>query len=349
LLSKKGYDVTVLEAEPHPGGGCWTKFYGGHPYTFGPRVFFSRDEEVIRQLTNLIKIREFYTKTWTYVSKDKQLYHYPLQGSDLPLMPDYNQIKSELEEREGKRPSVEDFEEYWLSVIGPTLYEKFVSKYSKKMWGIKSNKELVAEFEWVNRGTPIRDGDIRLYRDQFQGYPYDLYGYNSYFEKCLQNCKAIFNCYVEQFDPETRIVSTSKGEFTADIIINTVYVDTLFNYKFGKLRFCGRHFITFVLPTKQAFPDDVTWIHYSGNEPYTRITEFKKITNYQADDTLLGIEIPTDENRYYPLQSKVEIDKYERYMTLYPKNFYSIGRLGSFKYKGIPDAIRDALDTVEVI
>ena len=30
--------------------------------------------------------------------------------------------------------SFENFEAYWISAIGPTLYKKFVDEYSKKMW-----------------------------------------------------------------------------------------------------------------------------------------------------------------------------------------------------------------------
>ena len=50
LLRKDFDEVIVLEADAYPGGGCRTQWYGGHPYTFGPRVFFSRDEEVISTL-----------------------------------------------------------------------------------------------------------------------------------------------------------------------------------------------------------------------------------------------------------------------------------------------------------
>ena len=91
-------------------------------------------------------------------------------------------------------------------------------------------------------------------------------------------------------------------------------------------------------------PDDVTWIHYSGSEPFTRVTEFKKITGHHAEDTLLGIELPSGQGRFYPVQSEVELQRFDQYRSLFPDHFYSIGRLGSFRYKGIPDSMRDALD-----
>ena len=66
--------------------------------------------------------------------------------------------------------------------------------------GIESNKQLIANFEWVNRGTPIRKGDTRFYEDQYQGYPKSLDGYNSYFEKCLIDIQFINNTRVVNFD-----------------------------------------------------------------------------------------------------------------------------------------------------
>lgn len=349
LFRQHGFDVVVVEGADVPGAGVRTRWYGGHPYTFGPRVFFSRDGEVIVHLTSLIPIREFYTRTWTYVETERRLYHYPIVEADLPTMPDYPAIARELKEREGKVPSTKDFESYWLDAIGPSLYHKIVDKYSKKMWGIESNRALVADFNWVNRGTPIRKADTRLYGDQFQGYPDLPDGYNSYFDKSLEGCTTVFSCRVHSLDPETRVLGTDHGEMSGDIIVNTGHVDSLFGYAYGKLRYCGRKFLKVVLPVEYAFPEDVTWIHYAGDEPFTRITEFKKITNHKAHDTLIGIELPSLEGREYPVQSEIELARYEKYKALFPNNFYSIGRMGSFKYKGIPDAIRDAIDTVRKI
>ncbi|MBN8555168.1 MAG: NAD(P)-binding protein [Deltaproteobacteria bacterium] len=349
LMKGKGFDITVLEYDKVPGGGCRTRWIGGHPYTFGPRIFFSRDDEVNACISSLVKIRQFFTKSYTYVEKDSALYNYPLQYSDLPKMPDYKQIEGELSERKGKTPSVNNFEDYWISAIGPSLYSKFVDDYSKKMWGIESNKNLSAEFEWVNRGTPIRDGDTRLYTDQFQGYPENEDGYNQFFDKALAGVKYIPESKVEYFDWDRRVVHASTGKFEADIIVNTLPVDYLFRLTYGKLQYCGRKFIPFVLPVSQALPDDATWIHYSGNETFTRITEFKKITTHKSPHTLLGMEIPDNQSRYYPVQSYSEKARFQKYQEMFPKNFYSIGRHGSFKYKGIPDAIRDALDVKKQI
>ena len=82
-------------------------------------------------------------------------------------------------------------------------------------------------------------------------------------------------------------------------------------------------------------------------ESFTRATEFKKITGYKSDFTLLGIEMPSNRGRFYPVQSEPEIRRYQQYKNLFPKNFFSIGRLGTFKYKGIVDAMEESIQISE--
>ncbi|KPJ55326.1 hypothetical protein AMJ47_00425 [Parcubacteria bacterium DG_72] len=347
LLKKKGFDVVVLEKSEFAGGGCRTYFYGGHPYTFGPRIFFTKDEEVIKLMCSFLKMRKLCVKTLSFIEKDKQFYYYPIFAKDFEKMPDKEEIKKQLHDRKDKKPRLDNFENYWLDAIGPNLYEKFVNDYSKKMWGIKDNKELSADFKWVNRGIPIREKSNRLYKDMYEAYPENFDGYNQFFEKALLGCRFIANCSVERI--ENRIVKTSKGDFTADVIINTLSVDNLFDNAFGPLKYAGRDFLKFVLPQKEALPKDITWIHYSSKEPFTRITEFKKITNYQGEGTLLGIEIPSQNGKYYPLQTEEQKQRFLKYKQIFPKDFYSIGRLGSFTYKGIPDVMRHALEIIKYV
>jgi len=350
LLRQKGFKVTVLEKEKFPGGGCRTYWHGGHPYTLGPRIFFTQDKEIVKLMTGFIKIRQFYNKTWTYVANDKKFYHYPIYRGDLSKMPDFQEIHAQLKERRSKKPRTDNFEVYWLDVIGPNLYQKFINSYSKKMWGVESNKELSADFKWVNKGIPIREKDIRLYGDMFQGYPSAADGYNLIFNKMLKGCRFIPGCEIEYLNPKTEKIKTNKGEFGANIIVNTISADRLFKNKFGPLKYGGRKMLKVVLPIKQIIPGDVTWLHYSsGEEPFTRVTEFKKITNHKSKDTLLGIELPCQGGQHYPVQTEKEKRRFSQYQNLFPENFYSIGRLGGFSYKGISEVMRNALDISKTI
>lgn len=354
FLLKKGYDVTVLERESHPGGGCWTRFHGEHPYTIGPRIFYSFNKKVYDHLDSFVKIRNFDTRTISYVEQDDCFYNYPLQYEDFPKMPDHKQIEKELKIAkknvdEGNL-SFENFEEYWISAIGPTLYKKFVDEYSKKMWGIDSNLELSADFKWINRGTPIRDGDTRLFGDQYQGYPYAITGYNDYFLKSLEGAKVHFNETITNIDKEKCIVSSEKNEYKYDIIINTGHTDELFGFKHGKLGYSGRKIIPIVLPNQYVFDNpDHYWAHYSGDQEYTRAVDFKKVTNNESDSCLLTLEMMSDENRLYPKQTQHDIDMYQSYKKEFPSNYYAIGRLGTFKYTGITDAIEQAMELTDTI
>ena len=350
LLTKKGHSVTVLETESHPGGGCWTRFHGEHPFTIGPRIFYSFNKNIYDHINSFVKMRNFNTRTISYVEQDDCFYNYPLQYEDLPSMPDYKKIEKELDEAKESGLDFENFEKYWISAIGPTLYKKFVEEYSKKMWAIDSNLELSADFKWINRGTPIKDGDTRLFGDQYQGYPYAITGYNDYFLKSLEGADVHFNETITGIDKEKCVVTSKNAQYQYDILINTGHTDEVFGFKHGTLGYSGRKIIPVVLPNQFVFENpDHYWAHYSGDQEYTRAVDFKKVTNNKSSSCLLTLEMLSDENRLYPKQTKPDLDMFETYIKEFPANYHAIGRLGKFKYTGITDAIEQAMELAEVI
>ena len=38
------FDITIVDKADHLGAGVRTNYYGGHPYTFGPRHFFTQNK-----------------------------------------------------------------------------------------------------------------------------------------------------------------------------------------------------------------------------------------------------------------------------------------------------------------
>ena len=137
-----GWDTTIVETGTELGAGVRTRFWGGHPYTFGPRHFLTKNEKVFEYLNNYLPMRlcaehEFIS----YVEQDQNFYTYPINSIDIPRMPEANQITRELSQINGQ-VRANNFEEYWINSIGPTLYEKFINSYTKKMWQVDSNQEL---------------------------------------------------------------------------------------------------------------------------------------------------------------------------------------------------------------
>ena len=82
-------DVTLVEKSSYLGAGVRTFFYGGHPYTFGPRHFLTRNKEVYDYLNKIVPLRSCSEHEFlTYVEQDNQFYHYPLNVLDVEKMPD---------------------------------------------------------------------------------------------------------------------------------------------------------------------------------------------------------------------------------------------------------------------
>ena len=46
----KNLKVTLIEKNSFLGAGVRTNFYGGHPYTFGPRHFLTHNKKVYKYL-----------------------------------------------------------------------------------------------------------------------------------------------------------------------------------------------------------------------------------------------------------------------------------------------------------
>ena len=77
LLSKKGWDITLIEKGSFLGGGCKTLTYGDHPYTFGPRHFLTRKEKLFSFLNSYVPMRRIQEHEFlTYVERDPGFYHF---------------------------------------------------------------------------------------------------------------------------------------------------------------------------------------------------------------------------------------------------------------------------------
>ena len=358
LLKRAGWEVTLIEKEDHLGGGCHTKFYGGHPYTLGPRVYYGYSDKVWAWVNKFIPMRRFPFELKTYVESHERFYSYPIHEDDLPALDENDpsntdghggHIFAELKARDNSKPPG-DFEEYWIQRVGRTLYDLFVNGYSKKMWMVESNK-MFDIFKWSAKDKPIETGTREAYKGSYLGYPVGLPGYNPYFDAMVEGAEVILGEQAALMHNGTgaQEVWTSNAKLRADVIISTIPIDELCRNEFGELPYVGRDFSVFILPVKQAFPGDVRFCHYAGSEPHTRITEFKKITYYDSPDSLFVLETPSKNNKLYPYLTKANMALTQRYLDSLPPNIHSIGRLGTYKYSTIEQTIVQAFECVAKI
>ncbi len=343
LLGEKGWQVTMVERAPVLGGGCQTLWYGGHPYTFGPRHLFTPHAHVFEYLQERIPMRRLDHYLLTYVERDGQFYSYPIHREDVERMPDRNSIQRELAER----PPLEtarNFEEYWMYSVGPTLYDKFVKQYSQKMWQIETNTVLT-DFKFDGKGVELRNGTHQVRPDWFVSYPVSLNGWDDFFAlaKATPGVTTRLNCAIEGYDVDRPGVRVDGEWLTADLLVSSISPDVLMDFRYGELPYIGRDFLKLVLPVEQVIPDPIFFLHYANNESFTRVVEYKKLTGYKAPTTLLGMEIPSKRNKLYPYPIKAEQDKAKRYRDDLPDNVLSVGRMGNYRYYDIAMIVDEAL------
>jgi len=323
-LSEKGYDVTVLEKNRRVGGLARTCEYGGHPYEFGPHIWFwpgGKEAPINDTIVRLTNDQLYYIerRLFTYVEPDRRKYRYPVHYRDVAFMPEREQIERELREHrdaqlkliEAELPEIGNckFADYFTAAIGPTLYNKFMANYTWKMWNIPGD-ELETSMVWADRfqsesGAPttrkVMGYDPLKFDDHtlgkgivFQVYP--KHGWNAVWNAMVARSTVVRD-RVLGIESEYRnpYVLTESGEkyFFADY--HTVFCSIDIDQLWGDnaLPYTGRMMIPLLIPgLERAFPEGAESLHYAACEFHTRVTEMKTITRHESPDTLLLIEVP---------------------------------------------------------
>ena len=349
LLKREGWDVTLIEREAHLGGGCRTFFHAGHPFTYGPRLYYGYSAKVFEWMNRFVPIRRFpfELKTLAHepVDADRRFWTYPPHELDLAAYPRAEQIAGELAARDNSREPA-DFDEYYRQKVGPTIYDMFTDHYSRRMWMIEDNR-IFDIFKWSAKDNPIERGTREAYKGSYIGYPVPADAYNGYFDAMVEGVEVRLGDWASMQTDEIGRASVWSNhgirKESADAIISTIPIDELCGHALGELPYAGRDFYLLVLPCRQVFPGDVRFCHYAGaGDSWTRVTEFKKITYHESEDTLLVLERPSKANKLYPYLTKANEAKVREYLALLPSNVHSIGRLGTYKYSTIEQTIIQA-------
>lgn len=347
-LSGLGFEVVLIEKESYLGGGCHTFFWGGHPYTEGPRPLHVVSDRIFNYINDIVPMRTFPVLLNTYIERDKAFYSFPIHWDDIQIMPDKDKILKELDNLPENKEA-DNIEDAWLNAVGPTLYEKYSKNYTKKMWEVESNR-VFKDASLSFKGSPIQYGDraVELIKGKkTQAYPIEETGYNRFFEYCVKDCEVLLNTEVKRVDMEKKEVHIPDGVIKYDVLVSTIAIDELMDYKYGELRYIGRDFIPIVLPVEHAFPPELHYVHYPNSERYLRIVEYKNITMHKSNDTLLVMELPSHNNKLYPYDISSEIEKSKRYLQDLPDSVFAIGRLGTYRYITIGECFEDAWELSE--
>jgi UDP-galactopyranose mutase len=344
------FSIDLIESSSVLGAGVRTNYYGGHPYTFGPRHFLTQNRKVFDHINKIIPMRSCAEHEFiTYVESDNAFYNFPIHMDDVKSMPDSNIILEQIKEAKGVT-NAKNIEEYWIGSVGERLYKKIILNYNKKMWMVDDNKK-IDTFKWSPKGVTIKEGNRAAWDNAISAYPLAPDGYNKYFDLLFEKDINIYlNTQIEGFEIEDKKVFFN-GEFKKyDYIINTISPDILFNNNFGELPFIGRDFHKIVFPSEFVFPKNVYFLYYANDEKFTRLVEYKKFTNHKSNTTLVGMEIPSLNGKHYPLPIKSELEKASKYHNEMPENVFSIGRAGTYRYLvDIDDCIELSIKIAEIL
>jgi UDP-galactopyranose mutase len=364
-LRSRGWSVDLFEASGSLGAGLKTHYVAGHPSTFGPRHFLTHKESTFQYMNALVPLRSCKEHQFiSFVEEDSSFYNYPIHIDDVDSMPNSELIHQEIESLDSayrdrkfllttgtsylpsEKPPL-DYKEFWLRSIGPTLYDKFISKYTKKMWQVE-DESIISDFTWSPKGSAIKRGAREGWDTAFSAYPKELTGYDPVFSLAMNSANVIFHTRVDDIDISKRSLKIKNEVKNYDLIINSVPIDSVMGYRYGPLKYIGRDLIYFVLPIEFALPENVYFAYYCGSEKYTRIVEYKKFTGYKSPNTLLSLEFPSNNGKYYPLPIAEQQKIAAKYLEDLSNNVFSVGRLGRYNYRyDIDDAIEQVLEIMQ--
>ena len=348
LSESENFDVTIIDKANHLGAGVRTQFYGGHPYTFGPRHFFTQNTKIYNYLNSIVPLRDCGDHQFiSYVEQDNEFYNFPIHMDDIRNMPDSQKIINELSNSFNVKYS-RNFEEYWINSVGKTLYNKIVKNYTQKMWQMDPKE--IDTFKWSPKGVTIKDGPRAALDNCMSGCPVAKDGYNYFFYSIKGKCKILLNTNIEKFNIPEKSIFFDNQWHTFDYIVSTISPDILFNFCFGELKYIGRDVHLIVFPTENVFPDNVYFLYYPNKEKHTRLVEYKKFTQHKDKNSLIGIEYPSNNGKHYPIPLKTEMLKAQKYFDLMPDGVFSMGRAGSYRYLvDIDDCIEQAFELRDLI
>lgn len=327
-LSEKGYDVTVVERNSAVGGLARTCTYSGHPYEFGPHIWFwpgGKEDPVNATVVTLTNDELFYIdrRLFTFVESDQRKYRYPVHYDDIASMPEkdriYREVKANRDENlkliERQLPQIGQckFADYFTAAIGQTLYQKFMANYTWKMWNIPGD-ELETSMVWADRFhhaytrpgeqgaarglggyDPLKFQDHTLGKGiRFQVYP--KHGWNAVWGAMVARSTVVRDRVVRIEDEHTKpyvLLASGEKHYFSDYhsVFCSIDIDELWGE--NRLPYTGRMMIPLLIPgLANAFPEGAESLHYSSCEFQTRVTEMKVITRHESPDTLILIEVP---------------------------------------------------------
>jgi hypothetical protein len=264
-LSEKHYDVTLIEKNSRVGGLARTCYYGGHPYEFGPHIWFwpgGKDAPINRTIVDLTNDELYYIdrRLFTYVrARSPEIPvsgALPGRGADARARPD--RARAQAEPRRAPQADRVAAAGDWQLHLRRLLHRgdradavpEVMANYTWKMWNIPGD-ELETRMVWADRFEsekgapttqkvtgydPLKFDDHTLGKGiKFQVYP--QHGWNA----VLPGAAAYFPRNAIDYALEHNLIAEKAYPQQSAPAFRTydAYVDR--GRKIPNLRYVGRH------------------------------------------------------------------------------------------------------------
>jgi len=371
-LRQAGLTSFVFEQDDRWGGLVRSDRLGGVIYEpNGSHILHTEDKEVWELLSGLVPFNSYEHRVQTMVRGE--LLTWPIQEDEVRRV--YGDgiadhlIDMNAPDHHGqyvnRRPvfnprATLNFEEWCLRMMSREVYDDFVKPYTEKQWG-RSAKRLAADF--APKRVQVRsDGDDRLFKDPYQGFPdgeQDA-SWSDVLEALFGPALSPAHMLLDTRMTLTRLTAMIERypkAWRPDVVVVTAPLDDFSGNRYGRMDWRGLVFDhKLVHRPDDGFVQSRAVINWPGKEfPWIRTHETKHMSGQQVRDSVLTTEFPGGPAKMYPVpgadgRNRTRNLRYQdlirgRVEKLGPRCLF-VGRLASFAYMDTDEVVRQALDEV---
>ncbi len=335
LLVRRGHTVVLLEKSHRVGGLCISDRHDSgllyEPY--GARTFHTDNEDVSQFALEHASFNGYRHRKGMIIND--RLFGFPITRSAIDRLPKAAQIAQELSNRPAQVDTA-NFETACLSIFGQTLYDYFISNYTRKMWGLDPAQ---LSSHWVPDRLELREEETaELFKKEWQGLPVD--GYSAWIEQMIG-----------QIPVETGVETLDASEF--DMVVSTARIDETTGWLYGRLAY---RTLQFTYTTDEAWEDDrYGSINLPQHPQYIRKCNFKVLHRKLQAGNLIQHQEPMavadGQIPMYPVHTGDNERLFRKCLShvVGLPNLCPAGRLGLFEYFDMDEAVLCAMRLVPII
>jgi protoporphyrinogen oxidase len=245
LLHERGEKVIVLEAEPVYGGLCRSRTDKGFTFdTGGSHIIFSREQEVLAFMRQMIAQNEQRNDRNTKIFYKQKFVKYPFENGLAELPPDdrfaciNGFVQNLIALEKGEVPAPENFREWIYATFGAGIAECYMVPYNEKIWKYPTEK---MSHHWVDGRIPrppVEDIIKSAIGIETEGYTHQsVFSYpldggiealvKAVAQPVLPFIRTGFRVRSVKKAGSSWIISDGKNEIVADRVISTIPVQHL--------------------------------------------------------------------------------------------------------------------------